>query len=44
MMCLKTLNYLFRQFSVYAGSGANITKISSCGLDGKVVVWDIKVS
>jgi len=30
------------QLSVYAGSPDNVSKISSAGLDGRIVVWDVK--
>lgn len=30
------------QISAYAGDKANVTKISSAGLDGRIVIWDIK--
>lgn len=31
-----------KQISVYDGARESVTKISSCGLDGKIVIWDIK--
>jgi len=30
------------QLSVYAGSSDSVTKISSAGLDGRIVIWDVK--
>ena len=30
------------QLSVYAGSRDNVSKVSSAGLDGRIVVWDVK--
>jgi len=30
------------QMSIYAGSKDNVTKFSSAGLDGRIVIWDIK--
>jgi len=31
-----------KQMTLYDGSRESVTKISSCGLDGRIVVWDIK--
>lgn len=31
-----------KQLSVYEGTRDAVTKVSSCGLDGRVVIWDIK--
>jgi len=31
-----------KQLSYYNGERANVEKISSCGMDGRVVIWDLK--
>lgn len=31
-----------KQLSVYEGAKDSVNKISSCGFDGKIVIWDIK--
>ncbi|XP_065644924.1 actin-related protein 2/3 complex subunit 1A-A isoform X2 [Hydra vulgaris] len=33
---------VINQLSVYAGPKENVSKIASSGLDGKIVIWDIK--
>jgi len=39
---LTTHTNAIKQMSVYAGARESVTQISSCGLDGRFVIWDIK--
>jgi len=37
-----THNNMIKQLSVYSSDGGHISKISSGGMDGKIVIWDLK--
>lgn len=37
-----THSNIIKQICLYSGAPDGVTKISSCGMDGKVVIWDIK--
>eukprot|EP00112_Aurelia_sp_Birch-Aquarium-sp1_P023062 Seg6742.1 transcript_id=Seg6742.1/GoldUCD/mRNA.D3Y31 product="hypothetical protein" pseudo=true protein_id=Seg6742.1/GoldUCD/D3Y31 len=38
------INSCYRQLCFYAGAREQVDKISSCGMDGRIVIWDLKVS
>lgn len=39
---LTTHTNLIKQLSVYESGGGNVSKISSAGMDGRIVVWNLK--
>lgn len=41
-MLLQSQN--FRQIQPHTGKADNITKFSTCGIDGLVALWDLQVS
>ena len=35
--------YVYRNVSIYSGTKAGCTKIATSGVDGQLILWDLKV-